>query len=138
MMSWVPSPPEYVATSSLIRMITRRPFGGAPSRYLAATKMPSLIFVAPPTLKSLISLAISLLSLVNGTRSCASVEKVNSATSSSGFSAAGAVFAQLKILFFQVAQDLPGLGLHRGVHHHQVHRHPHRWRLLLLRRHYEW
>src|SRR5208283_352331 len=92
-MSRVPCPPALVPTSSLIRMITRRPFAGAFSRYCAARNIPSLIFVAPPTWNALICRAISLLSFVNGTRISASVENVNSATSSSGFSAANAVFA---------------------------------------------
>src|SRR5258708_4582064 len=74
-------------------MITRRPLRGAVSKYFAATKIPSLIFVAPPTWNALICSASIFLSLVNGTRNSASVENVKSATSSSGFSAASAVLA---------------------------------------------
>ena len=92
-MSWVPCPPASVPTSSLIKIMTRRPLGGAPSRYFAATKMPSLILVAPPILKLPNCSAILVLSLVNGTRNSASVANVKSATRSSGFSAPKAVVA---------------------------------------------
>src|SRR5579859_3060699 len=91
--SRVPCPPASVPTSSLIKIMTRRPLGGSLSRYWEARKIPSLIFVAPPAWKELICSASFALSFVKGTRNSASVEKVKSATSSSGFSAARAVVA---------------------------------------------
>jgi len=73
-------------------MITRRPFGADLSRYSAATKMPSLMFVAPPAWNELICSAILVLSFVSGVRNSASVENVNSATLF-GLSAASVVAA---------------------------------------------
>ena len=80
MMSRVPWPPASVPTSSLIRMITRRPCGALVRKSFAAIKMPSLIFVAPPALRELIAAAMLSLFLVSGTIICASVANVKSAT----------------------------------------------------------